>query len=396
MQRLEDLDLKGKRVLCRVDFNAPLDEQGEVRDDLRLKSALPTLQHLLSQGARLILMSHLGRPKGKVNPAYSLEPVRKRLQHLLEIPVKLTKDCISAESLAASHELKDGELLLLENLRFHAGETENDPEFAKALAAIGGVNVNDAFVAAPRAPASTAGVPQLLGGGCPGFLMRRELDFLIEGLKTPKRPLVAVLGGAKVSGKIDVLHHLVDLVDEVIVGGGMMFTFYKALGLSIGSSLLEEDRVAMAREILDLYKAKGVKISLPQDVLLADSFSNEASTRIVDSNSIPDGWMGLDIGPKSCEHFENVISTAKTILWNGPMGVFEMSAFSQGTQSLALAMTRATEAGALSIVGGGDSAAAVKAFGLEAGFSHVSTGGGASLELLEGKALPGVEALKAK
>jgi phosphoglycerate kinase len=394
MQELKTLQVEGRRVLCRVDFNAPLTDQGEVSDDLRLQAALPTLRFLLEKGARLILMSHLGRPKGQVKPEFSMEPIRKCLQGLLNQPVKMTKDCTSEETLAATHALKNGEVLLLENLRFHPGETKNAPDFAKSLAALGDVFVNDAFGTAHRAHASTAGVPQILGGGAPGFLMSKELNFLIEGLKEPQRPLVAVLGGAKVSGKIDVLRHLADQVDTVIVGGGMMFTFYKALGWPIGSSLLEEDRVEMAQELLNLYKEKGVQLLLPHDVVVADRFDNEAKTQTLAHDAIPEGWMGLDIGPKSLANFADVISKAKSILWNGPMGVFEMSAFSAGTRGLAEAMVAATSRGALSIVGGGDSAAAVKQFGLETGFSHVSTGGGASLEVLEGKQLPGVEALK--
>jgi phosphoglycerate kinase len=396
MQTLETLSVQDRRVLCRVDFNTPLDaNKAEVADDLRIRAALPTLKFLLEKGARLILMSHLGRPKGKVNPDFSLEPVRRRLETLLELPVKLAPDCTSEETKSLCDNLKAGEVLLLENLRFHPGETANDPEFVAALAALGDVYVNDAFGTAHRAHASTEGVPRLLGGGAPGFLMQKELRFLIDGLKDAKRPLLAVLGGAKVSGKIDVLTHLADEVDAVIVGGGMMFTFYKALGLEIGSSLLEEDRIEMATELIALYKRKGVELLLPNDVLVADRFAPDAETRVVSRDDIPAGWIGVDIGPDSLKQFETVIAKAGTILWNGPMGVFEIEAFAAGTKGLASAMCRATEGGALSIVGGGDSAAAVKQFGLDGGFSHVSTGGGASLEILEGKQLPGVVALEA-
>ncbi|MCB1046174.1 MAG: phosphoglycerate kinase [Calditrichaeota bacterium] len=390
---IRDLEVRGRRVLCRVDFNVPLDSAGHVTDSLRIRAALPTIEHLLKGGARLILMSHLGRPKGGPAPEFSLRPVQRELAKLLGQPVVFSADCIGTEAEAAAHALKDGEVLLLENLRFHAGEEKNAPDFVTALARLGELYVNDAFGTAHRAHASTEGVARALGNATGGFLMEKELRFLNDELADPTRPLVAVLGGAKVSGKIDVIENLIAKVDSIVVGGGMMFTFYKAMGLDIGSSLLEEDRVQMARDLMERCRAAGVELLLPVDVLVADRFAPDAGTQVVDRERIPAGWIGVDIGPRSIEAIRALLGKANTVVWNGPMGVFEMEPFSHGTLAVARALVQRTAAGAITIVGGGDSAAAVAAAGLEDGFSHVSTGGGASLELLEGKLLPGVEAL---
>jgi phosphoglycerate kinase len=390
---IRDLHVRGRRVLCRVDFNVPLDDAGHVTDDLRIRSALPTIEFLLAQGARLILMSHLGRPKGGPTPEFSLKPVRDVLQTLLGKPVAFTDDCIGPEAEAAALALKDGEVLLLENLRFHAGEEKNAPDFVAALARLGELYVNDAFGTAHRAHGSTEGVARALGNAAGGFLMEKELRFLSDELANPARPLVAVLGGAKVSGKIDVIENLIRKVDAILVGGGMMFTFYKAMGLEIGGSLLEADKVELAKGLIERCKAAGVELLLPVDVIVADRFAADAATQVVDREKMPVGWLGMDIGPKSIAQFRAVLDKANTIVWNGPMGVFEMEPFSHGTLAIAKCMVERTKAGAVTIVGGGDSAAAVADAGLEEGFSHVSTGGGASLELLEGKELPGVVAL---
>lgn len=390
---VRDLDVRGKRVLCRVDFNVPLDGAGRVTDDLRIRAALPTLELLIDGGAKLILMSHLGRPKGKPDPKYSLEPVRDRLSQLLERPVALAPDCDSEETRHHVDGLADGDVLLLENLRFHAGETANDPDFVRALASLGDLYVNDAFGTAHRAHASTEGVPRLMGGGVAGLLMEQELRWLQDRLESPERPFVALLGGAKVSGKIDVLLHLLGKVDEVLVGGGMVFTFYKAMGREIGGSLLEADRVELAAEILERYEKAGTPLRLPEDILVAERFEAGSPARVVPADAMPAEGLGVDIGPATIRLFGERLAAARTVVWNGPMGVFEIDDFAGGTRAVAEAIGRATAAGAATVVGGGDSAAAVKAFGLESDFSHISTGGGASLELLEGKALPGVAAL---
>ncbi len=393
---IHQLDVKGRRVLCRVDFNVPLDEQGCITDDLRIQAALPTITTLLEGGARLVLMSHLGRPKGAPEEKYSLKPAADRLAQLLKKPVKFSPDCVSQETRQMALALKDGEVLLLENLRFHAGETENDPAFVSQLAALGEIYVNDAFGTAHRAHASTEGVARVLGNAAAGLLMERELEFLEDRLKEPARPYWAVLGGAKVSGKIDVIENLIPKVDGLVIGGGMVFTFFRAMGLETGSSLIEEDRIEMAAGIIQRCQDAGVRLLLPTDIVIAYAFSRDAAHKVVQRDAMPAGWMGLDIGPASIKAIDQALSAAKTVVWNGPMGVFEFDAFAAGTRGLAETLGRATAAGACTIVGGGDSAAAVKQFDMEQAFTHISTGGGASLELLEGKELPGVAVLNRK
>jgi len=390
---VRDVELKGRRVLCRVDFNVPLDAERRVTDNLRIRAALPTLRLMLEKGARLILMSHLGRPKGAPETKYSLAPVREELEKLLGRPVAFATDCVGDEALAQAMALRDGEVLLLENLRFHAGEEKNEESFTAALARLGEVYVNDAFGTAHRAHASTEGVARHLGGGAAGLLMEQELRYLHDELAHPRRPLVAVLGGAKVSGKIDVITHLMDKVDTVIVGGGMIFTFYKAMGLEIGRSLLEADRVEMAAEILERFRLRGVELLLPVDVVVASAVEAGATTQVCPREALPADGIGVDIGPETLALYRSRLRAAATVVWNGPMGVFEIADFAHGTRGVAEAIGEATALGASTVVGGGDSAAAVQAFGLEKAFSHISTGGGASLELLEGKALPGVVAL---
>jgi phosphoglycerate kinase len=392
---IDDIQPAGKRILVRVDFNVPL-EKGLISDDTRIVESLPTIKKLLKDGGRVILMSHLGRPKGRPAPEYSLKPVAQRLSERLGSPVGFAPDCIGEETQRLSRTLKNGDCLLLENLRFHAEEEANDPAFAKALAANGDVFVNDAFGSAHRAHASTEGVTHFLHPSVAGYLMRKEIDYLSKAVGTPARPYVAILGGAKISGKIDVIQNLMTKVDCLIIGGGMMFTFYRAQGLEIGNSLLEADRVEMARKVLEDAKRKNIKLLLPTDCVIADRVDNAAHTKTVPVTAIPSGWSGLDIGPESIRLFTNEIRTAKTVVWNGPMGVFEMDNFSHGTFAIAQSLADCTKHGATTIVGGGDSAAAIAKAGLEKAVSHVSTGGGASLEFLEGKVLPGVAALTDK
>jgi phosphoglycerate kinase len=390
---IRDLQVNGHRVLVRVDFNVPL-RDGVVSDDTRIRGALPTIRTLIEGGGRVVLASHLGRPKGQITPSMSLRPVAQRLEELLGRPVRFATDCIGIEAEAAADALGNGEVLLLENLRFHAEETANDSGFALALANLAEIYVNDAFGTAHRAHASTQGVTAHLSPCVSGLLMERELNYLLEALEAPRAPFVVVLGGAKISGKIEVLENLVGRADAILVGGGMVFTFLRAQGLTIGDSLIEEDRIATAEHVLRTAKSAGTTLVLPTDFIVADRFAADAATRTVSAAAgIDQGWMGLDIGPASVEHFVAELANANTIVWNGPMGVFEMEAFRNGTLALAEAIAKATDRGATSIVGGGDSVAAVNLARLAPRMTHVSTGGGASLELLEGKTLPGVAAL---
>jgi len=393
---VRDLDLMGRRVLMRVDFNVPLDEHGNIIDDTRIRGALPTIQYVLERGGKLVLMSHLGRPKGKVVPSMSLRPVAKRLSELLGREVAFADDCISEEAYQKSLQLKEGECLLLENLRFHPGEEANDPEFARLLARLGEVYVNDAFGTAHRAHASTEGVTHYIDRCAAGLLMEKELTYLLQAIVQPKRPFVAIIGGAKISGKIDVIQNLLDKVDSLLVGGGMIFTFFKAQGLEIGRSILEEDKIELARDLLNQIRDRKLDFHLPSDVLVADKIEAGATTQTVPPDRIPKDWIGVDIGPETIRSFSEKVRTAQTVVWNGPLGIFEIEAFSKGTVEIARCLAEATERGALSIVGGGDSIAAVRKAGVEGKITHISTGGGASLELLGGKKLPGVEALTDK
>ena len=393
---IEDVNLKDKKVLIRCDFNVPLDEYQQITDDRRIQASLPTIKKALQEGAAIILCSHLGRPKGEFKPDLSLAPISLQLSELLGQNVALTVDCIGDNVQNLKSEMEPGEILLLENLRFHNEETKNDPGFAQQLAQGCDVFINDAFGTAHRTHASTEGVTHFIDESVVGLLIEKELKFLGEAVDNPEHPFIAILGGAKISGKIDVITNLFDKVDSLIIGGGMIFTFYKAMGYEIGKSLLEDDRVAMASELLAVAKEKGVNLLLPDDVIIADDFSNDADFKTVRISDIPKDWMGLDIGPKSIEKFSNEIRKAKTIIWNGPMGAFEMDNFSHGTKCIAEELAQATNNGATTVVGGGDSAAAISKFGLENNITHISTGGGASLEFLEGKKLPGIEALNDK
>lgn len=390
---IDNVDLKGKRVLVRVDFNVPLDDQQRITDDTRIVESLPTILKVLSSGGRCILMSHLGRPKGKPKPEFSLKPVANHLAGLINRPVKFAADCIGDAAKREVEILRDGEVLLLENLRYHNEEEANDPEFARQLASFGDVYINDAFGTAHRAHASTEGVTKHVRVAAAGYLMQKELDYLGRAVGDPARPYVAILGGSKISGKIDVIQNLMAKVDAVLIGGGMMFTFYKAQGLEIGTSILEADKVELAKTVLAEAEKRNVRLLLPVDTLVADKVAADAATKVVDVKQIPAGWAGVDIGPKSIETFAAEIKKAKTVVWNGPMGIFEMEPFAKGTVAVAKALADATKGGTVTIVGGGDSAAAISQAGLEKAVSHVSTGGGASLEFLEGKELPGVAAL---
>jgi phosphoglycerate kinase len=390
---IDNVDLKGKRVLVRVDFNVPLDDQQRITDDNRIVESLPTILKVLSSGGRCILMSHLGRPKGKPKPEFSLKPVANHLAGLLNRPVKFAADCIGDAAKREVEILRDGEVLLLENLRYHNEEEANDPEFARQLASFGDVYINDAFGTAHRAHASTEGVTKHVRVAAAGYLMQKELDYLGRAIGDPARPYVAILGGSKISGKIDVIQNLMAKVDAVLIGGGMMFTFYKAQGLEIGTSILEADKVELAKTVLAEAAKRNVRLLLPVDTLVADKVAADAATKVVDVKQIPSGWAGVDIGPQTIELFTGEIKKAKTVVWNGPMGIFEMEPFAKGTVAVAKALADATKGGTVTIVGGGDSAAAIAQAGLEKAVSHVSTGGGASLEFLEGKELPGVAAL---
>jgi phosphoglycerate kinase len=387
---LDNAQVQGKRALVRVDFNVPLDEDGQITDDTRIRASIPTLELLLERNARPIILSHLGRPKGKPDPKYSLQPVSTRLEELTGRRVNFVESTDSDEALQACQTLKAGEILVLENTRFLGGEEKNDPRLARALAELGDFFVNDAFGAAHRAHASTVGVAEHLRPAVAGLLMEKELDYLGGALANPERPFIAILGGAKISGKIDVIKQLLPKVDGLLIGGAMACTFYRAMGLETGKSLVEDDRVPMAKELLD---RAGMRLTLPHDAMVAPALDQAKEARAVPRNAIPKDQAIFDIGPQTAASFSRAIAAARTIIWNGPMGVFETPPFDAGTRAIAAAMANATEKGAVTIVGGGDSAAAVSEAGLESKMSHVSTGGGASLEFLEGKKLPGVEIL---
>lgn len=389
---IEDIEVAGKKVLVRCDFNVPLDENKNITDENRLIGALPTIKYLIDHKAKVILCSHLGRPKGEFNPKFSLAPVAKRLSELLGQEVKMADDVIgdSAKALAAS--LKDGEVMLLENVRFHKEEEKNDPEFAKALASLAEVYVNDAFGTAHRAHASTAGIANYLPAVC-GYLIKKEIEIMGKALSNPERPFVAILGGAKVSDKIGVIENLLDKVDYLIIGGGMAYTFLKAKGYEIGTSICEDEKIELATNIMEKAQQKGVELLLPVETVVAKEFSADSEPVVVPSDKIPADMMGMDIGPKTIELFSEVVKKAKTVIWNGPMGVFEFPKFAVGTKAIAKALA---ETDAVTIIGGGDSAAAVAQLGFADKMTHISTGGGASLEYLEGIELPGIAALNDK
>ncbi|MEA4853772.1 MAG: phosphoglycerate kinase [Christensenella sp.] len=389
---IEDIDVKGKKVLVRVDFNVPLNDKGEITDETRIQAALPTIKYLLGQGAKVILMSHLGRPKGEVKPEFSLAPVAKRLGELLNTKVVFAKDCVGPEAEEAVASIEDGQVVLLENLRFHKEETANDPDFAKQLAGLADVFVNDAFGTAHRAHASTAGVADYLPAVA-GYLIGKELDIIGKALEDPQRPFIAILGGAKVSDKIGVIENLLGKVDCLIIGGGMANTFVKAQGYEMGKSLVDDERLGLAVDLMEKATRKGIKIMLPSDFVVAKELKEGVDTQIVPVDNIPADSMALDIGPSSRMIFANEIKRAKTAIWNGPMGVAEIPAFANGTRAVAEALA---ESDAVTIIGGGDSAAAVKKLGYADKMTHISTGGGASLEFMEGKILPGVAALNDK
>ena len=391
---IKDIDWKGKRALVRCDFNVPLNDELLITDDTRIKAALPTIEYLVEQGARVVLMSHLGRPKGEPKEEFSLAPVAVRLSDLLDMPIifAASDDVVDDSVRDAVANMNDGEVCLLENVRFRKEEEKNDPDFSKELASLGDVFVQEAFGTAHRAHASTAGVADYIP--CvSGYLIEKEVEFLGGALENPERPFVAIMGGAKVSDKILVIENLLNKVDTLIVGGGMMFTFLKAMGNEIGKSILDEENIGTAQELLKKAEEKGVKLLIPVDTKCADEFSNDAKTMVVDVDSIPSDMMGMDIGPKTIELFTNEISNAKTVVWNGPMGVFEMDNFADGTKAIAKALA---DSDCISVIGGGDSAAAVEQFGFADKVTHISTGGGASLEFLEGKVLPGIAVIQDK
>ncbi|WP_354635123.1 phosphoglycerate kinase [Planktothricoides raciborskii] len=390
---LSESDLSGKRVLVRVDFNVPLDDAGNITDDTRIRAALPTIKDLTGKGAKVILCSHFGRPKGTVDEKMRLTPVAKRLSELLNQEVVKCDDCIGDEVAAQVGAMQNGQVALLENVRFYAGEEENDPEFTKQLAAVADLYVNDAFGTAHRAHASTEGVTHYLSPSVAGYLIEKELQYLQAAIDNPQRPLAAIVGGSKVSSKIGVISALLDKCDKLFLGGGMIFTFLKARGLSVGKSLVEEDKLELAKSLEAKAKEKGVEFLLPTDVVVADKFAADANTQTVSVENIPDGWMGLDIGPDSVKTFQAALADCKSVIWNGPMGVFEMEKFAAGTNAIAETLAELTPKGTSTIIGGGDSVAAVEQAGLADQMSHISTGGGASLELLEGKVLPGIAAL---
>ena len=383
-------DLRGKRVLVRVDFNVPLDDTGAITDDTRIRAALPTIHDLIGKGAKVLLAAHFGRPKGQVNESMRLTAVAARLSELLAKPVVKTDSCIGPDAEAKVAAAAEGDVVLLENVRFFAEEEKNDPGFAEQLAGLADVYVNDAFGAAHRAHASTEGVTKFLRPSVAGYLMEKELQYLQGAIDEPKRPLAAIVGGSKVSSKIGVLEALIDKCDKVLIGGGMIFTFYKARGLAVGKSLVEEDKLELAKELEAKAAAKGVQLLLPSDVVLADNFAPDANSQTVGINAIPDGWMGLDIGPDSLKAFQEALADCQTVIWNGPMGVFEFDAFENGTKVVAHAIA---ESAAFSIAGGGDTLAAIAKYGIESKIGYISTGGGAFLEVLEGKTLPAFEIL---
>jgi len=391
---LTEADLAGKRVLVRVDFNVPMDKAtGAISDDTRIRAALPTIEDLIKKGAKVILCSHMGRPDGQVKENLRLTPVAKRLSELLGQEVIMCPDSIGEGVTAAISQMSNGQVALLENLRFHGEEEANDPDFAKQLAANADLYVNDAFGTAHRAHASTEGVTHYLSPSVAGYLIEKELNYLQAAIETPQRPLAAIIGGSKVSSKIGVIETLLEKCDKLLIGGGMIFTFYKARGLSVGKSLVEEDKLELAKSLEAKAKEKGVEFLLPTDVVLADQFDKDAESQIVKVENIPDGWMGLDIGPESVKVFQEALSSCKSVLWNGPMGVFEFDKFAAGTDAIAHTLADLTATGTTTIIGGGDSVAAVEKVGVAEKMSHISTGGGASLELLEGKVLPGIAAL---
>lgn len=389
---LNDIWIGGKKVFVRVDYNVPMDKDGHITNDTRIRATLPTLEYLVSRNAAVILASHLGRPKGSVVPEFSLAPVAKRLSQLIGREVKFASDCVGLDAEAMAKALKPGEILMLENLRFHKEEEKNDPEFSRQLASLAEFAVNDAFGVSHRAHASVEGITKYITA-VPGFLMEKEIVFLGQALSNPARPFAAIIGGAKVSDKIGVIENLLSKVDTLIIGGGMANTFLAAQGFAVGKSLVEVEKLELAKTLIDQAKTKGVNLLLPTDVVIADKFAADADFRPVSVDSIPDDWMALDIGPKTAEKYAEALKGAKTVVWNGPMGVFEMEAFAKGTERVAQAVAQSQ---AISIVGGGDSIAALEKTGLSNKISHISTGGGASLELLEGKVLPGIAALADK
>jgi phosphoglycerate kinase len=394
MKTIKDISFKGKKALIRVDFNVPLDKAFNVTDDNRIRATIPTLNKILQDGGSCILMSHLGRPKEGPEDKYSLRHTIKTTEKLLGKPVQFANDCIGEEARQKAASLKPGEVLLLENLRFYKEEEKGDAGFSEKLAKLGDIYVNDAFGTAHRAHASTTIVARFLNEKCAGFVMAAELDNAKKVMEKSEKPFTAIMGGAKISDKILIIERLLDKVDNLIIGGGMAYTFFKAMGGSVGKSLVEEDKLELARELIQKAKSKGVDLQLPMDSVIADKFDAQASTNIANNNAIPDGWMGLDIGPQATQVFAKVIENSKTILWNGPMGVFEMEKFATGTKKIAEAVVKATENGGFSLIGGGDSAAAVAQLGFNEKVSYVSTGGGALLEYFEGKVLPGVKALE--
>lgn len=389
---IRDIDVKGKKVFVRVDFNVPMDEHQNITNDTRIRATVPTIRHLLDGGAAVILACHVGRPTEAREPKFSTKPIVARLSELLGHEVKWAPDCVGPEAEKAAAALKPGEVLLLENLRYHKEEKKNDPAFAKQLAALADIAVDDAFGVAHRAHASNVGITAYLETVA-GFLMEKEINYIGKTLEAPQRPFVAIIGGAKVSDKIGVIENMIDKVDTIIIGGGMAHTFDASKGYPIGDSLCERDKIGLAKELLEKAEKKGVKVVLPVDVVIADKFAADANTKTVDVDKIPDGWQALDSGAKTSEEYVKALQGAKTVIWNGPMGVFEFDAFAKGTEAVAHAVAEATKRGAVSIVGGGDSIAALKKTGLSDRISHISTGGGATLELLEGKVLPGIAAL---